>query len=147
MKKLLVILIVVIVVTFVLFASPETDPEADKSAIKQAALDYLEGWYEGNAERMERALHPDLAKKGVQVMPQTQRTFLNFASASTMVEYTRAGVGKNPDKKAKIKVEILDIFKNMASVKTTTPDFVDYLQIARCNSEWKIVNVLWETNR
>lgn len=36
---------------------------ADSAAIKQTALDYIEGWYEGNAERMERALHPDLAKR------------------------------------------------------------------------------------
>ena len=27
----------------------------DAELIKQTALDYIEGWYEGNAERMERA--------------------------------------------------------------------------------------------
>jgi hypothetical protein len=36
---------------------------ADASAIKQTALDYMEGWYEGNPKRMERALHPELAKR------------------------------------------------------------------------------------
>ncbi|HEX6315687.1 MAG TPA: nuclear transport factor 2 family protein, partial [Gemmatimonadaceae bacterium] len=36
---------------------------ADSAAIRAAALDYIEGWYEGNAERMERALHPELAKR------------------------------------------------------------------------------------
>ena len=35
--------------------------DADREAIKATALDYIEGWYEGNPERMERALHPDLA--------------------------------------------------------------------------------------
>ena len=35
---------------------------ADTAAIKATALDYVEGWFEGNAERMERALHPVLAK-------------------------------------------------------------------------------------
>jgi len=46
-------------------ASAQTTPttEADKAAIRQTALDYIEGWYEGNSERMERALHPDLAKR------------------------------------------------------------------------------------
>ncbi len=33
---------------------------SDREAITATALDYAEGWYEGNAERMERALHPDL---------------------------------------------------------------------------------------
>src|SRR5262249_46471729 len=34
-----------------------------RAAIKQTALDYIEGWYEGDAERMERAVHPELAKR------------------------------------------------------------------------------------
>ncbi len=27
------------------------------------ALDYIEGWYAGDAERMERSLHDDLVKR------------------------------------------------------------------------------------
>ena len=30
--------------------------DADGKAIRGAALDYIEGWYEGNADRMARAL-------------------------------------------------------------------------------------------
>lgn len=37
---------------------------SDEAKIRAAALDYIEGWYEGDAERMERALHPHLAKFG-----------------------------------------------------------------------------------
>jgi hypothetical protein len=29
----------------------------DTAAIKQTALDYIEGWYAGDAKRMENALH------------------------------------------------------------------------------------------
>ena len=49
---------------------------ADSSAIKQAALDYIEGWYEGNAERMERALHPEFAKRIVNTDPRNRRNSL-----------------------------------------------------------------------
>ena len=45
----------------------DAQTSADSAAIRQAALDYIEGWYEGNAERMERALHPDLAKRIINV--------------------------------------------------------------------------------
>lgn len=31
---------------------------ADSAAIRTAALDYIEGWYDGDAARMERSLHP-----------------------------------------------------------------------------------------
>lgn len=35
---------------------------ADSKAIKQTILDYAQGWYEGDATRMKRALNPKLAK-------------------------------------------------------------------------------------
>ena len=45
---------VFILTIFSLQAFAQTD--ADRDAIKRAALNYAEGWYEGNAERMERSL-------------------------------------------------------------------------------------------
>src|SRR5262245_51395748 len=42
---------------------PTVDRSADAAAIKQVALDYAEGWYDGDAERMQMALHPELAKR------------------------------------------------------------------------------------
>ncbi|MGP0055951.1 MAG: nuclear transport factor 2 family protein [Steroidobacteraceae bacterium] len=39
-----------------------TQTDADSAAIKETLLNYVEGWYEGNAARMKRALYPDLAK-------------------------------------------------------------------------------------
>ena len=35
----------------------------DPEAIRHCALDYIEGWYEGSADRMSRALSPYLAKR------------------------------------------------------------------------------------
>jgi hypothetical protein len=36
---------------------------ADDAGVVATALDYFEGWFEGDATRMERALHPELAKR------------------------------------------------------------------------------------
>ncbi len=36
---------------------------AEAQAIRQVALDYVEGWYEADVERMQRALHADLVKR------------------------------------------------------------------------------------
>lgn len=147
MKKIVLVVFLVVFLIALLFSLDEASIGEEKAAIRQAALDYIEGWYEGDAERMERALHPDLSKKGVQILPKTGRTVFSFASASMMVEYTKAGLGKNPEKKQKVEVAILDVFKNTASVKTVSPDFVDYIHLAKYNGEWKIVNVLWEMNK
>jgi len=116
----------------------------DTTAIKQAALDYAEGWFTGSAERMDKALHPDLIKRIVVVHPETGRSMLNQVTESIMVEATRAGAGsRNAPEELSVGVEILDIYGDMAAVKTIAPGFIDYLQLAKWNGEWVIVNVLW----
>ena len=125
-------------------AQTATSPEADKAAIKQAALDYIEGWYEGDAERMERALHPELAKRIVRTNPQGQSR-LDQMSAMSLVQGTRRAFGKQtPKEKQQKDVTILDVFENAACAKVVAADWVDYLQLARSNGRWVIVNVLWE---
>jgi hypothetical protein len=42
------------------------------------------------------------------------------------------------------RMSILDRFKIVAMVKGIVSGWVDYLQEAKFNGEWKIVNVLWE---
>ncbi|MBD0324941.1 MAG: nuclear transport factor 2 family protein [Pyrinomonadaceae bacterium] len=125
--------------------SASSAPPTDAAAIKQAALDYIEGWYEGNAERMERALHPELAKRIIETNPQTGRSRLSQMSAMTLVQGTRAGGGtKTPKEKQQKDVTILDVFERAASVKVVAGDWVDYLHMAKSNGRWVIVNVLWE---
>lgn len=43
----------------------------DTMAIQQTALDYAEGWYTADAERMQRALHAGLAKRTLRRNAQT----------------------------------------------------------------------------
>ncbi|MDX1740419.1 MAG: nuclear transport factor 2 family protein [Rhodothermales bacterium] len=116
---------------------------ADSTEIVATALDYIEGYYEGDAERMERALHPDLAKRIVRTDPERGRSHLGQMSALTLIQGTRSK-GTTPADKRQQDVTILDIFGNTASVKIVAADWIDYLHVAKWNGEWKIVNVLWE---
>ncbi len=120
--------------------------ETDKEAIKKTALDYIEGWYEGNSDRMERALHPDLAKRIVRVSSDNNKfNRLDQMSAMSLVQGTRRGGGKQtPKEKQQKDVTILDVLVNAASVKIVASDWIDYLHVARFNGRWVIVNVLWE---
>ena len=116
---------------------------ADSAAIRETALNYVEGWYTGDAARMERALHPDLAKRIVRQGPQGSR--LNSMTAAELVEGTRRGGGKEtPAAQQQKDVVILDVFQNAASVRATMSGWVDYMHMAKWNGEWRIVNVLWE---
>src|SRR5690242_4604096 len=68
---------------------------ADSAGIRQAAMDYIEGWYSGDAERMARALHPELAKRIVRTDPKSGRSNLGQMSAMTLLNGTRMGGGKH----------------------------------------------------
>ena len=141
MQRLLMLFFIVLF-TAVVHVHAQTKSDAD--LIKQAALDYIEGWYDGDAVRMERSLHPDLAKRIVRV-DQRGRYMLGQMSAMTLVQLTREGDGKStPKEKQQKDVTVLDIFGNAASAKVIASDWVDYLQLAKWRGRWLIVNVLWE---
>jgi hypothetical protein len=118
---------------------------ADSSAIRATALDYAEGWYEGNGERMARAVHPELVKRIVVSDTATSRSVIQNMGATALVNGARRGWGKEtPADRRQKDVTILDIFGNAASVKAEMADWIDYLQIAKVDGRWVIVNVLWE---
>jgi hypothetical protein len=122
----------------------QTASAADQAAIKQTALDYVEGWYEANPDRMERALHPDLAKRIVRTNAQGQSR-LDQMSAMSLVQGVKRGGGKDTPKEQQQKdVTILDVYGNTASVKAVMSGWIDYMHMAKYNGRWVIVNVLWE---
>lgn len=127
-----------------LTATPaQAQTSADSSAIVATSLDYIEGWYTGDAERMERALHPDLAKRIVFTDQETGQSKLGDMGADQLIAGAERGIGKNAPVK-RTDVTILDIYENIASVRIDAGEWVDYLQLARWNKQWVIINVLWE---
>ncbi len=124
--------------------SARSQNQADSAAIRQTALDYIQGWYTGDAARMEGALHPELAKRIVQ-SDSLGRFRLEQQSAMTLVQGTRNGYGKTtPQADRHDDVRILDIYRNAASVRIDASYWIDYLQVAKWRGRWVIVNVLWE---
>lgn len=116
---------------------------ADSAAIVETALNYIDGFYAGDGARMEKALHPDLAKRIVETADG--KSALRDMTADQLIQVTTAGGGKSlPAERKQSDVTVLDIFENAASVKVIAGDWIDYLHVVRWNGEWKIINVLWE---
>lgn len=141
------LVVLLAVVSFGLIAPMELPAQSSdtREAITRVALDYGEGWYEGDADRMARALHPELAKRMISTDPSTGRSRLSQMGAMTLVQYTRGGGGRNAAVESRdSEVTILDVFENAAVVRVDGPQWVDFLQMAKWNGEWVIVNVLWE---
>ena len=126
-------------------AIAQTASPDESAAIRKTALDYIVGWYSGDAARMERALHPELAKRMISTDPKTRRSQFNHMGAIALVQRTRDGGGKKtpPDRQLK-EITILDRYNNAAVVKIVASDWIDYLEIGKFNGDWKIINVLWE---
>jgi len=126
-------------------SSQDAPSPSDLEAIKQTALDYGQGWYEGDAERMERALHPDLAKRALMPDPRTGKGRIDHMSALSLVQATRKGMGTHtPADQRRTDVTILDVYGNAACVKLQMHDWIDYMQMSKTGGRWVIVNVLWE---
>ncbi len=116
---------------------------ADSAAIRALVLDYALGWYDGEPARMERALHPRLAKRSV-VRDAGGRAALAEMPPQRLIDEARSGVGRRvPADVRRVEVRILDVYGDIASVRGDMHGWVDYFQVARLDGEWKVVNVLW----
>ena len=113
---------------------------SDEDLIKQAVLDYFEGWFDGDAGRMERALHPGLAKRAL----EANGSSLDETTADWMIEATKQGVGRERDPgDRQIVVVVQDIHGNIANATVRSAVYREYLQLGRTSEGWKIVNALW----
>jgi hypothetical protein len=140
--------IILLMIFFAVFVSKGYGQSAKDSAdIRASVLNYVEGWYEGNGERMAKAVHPKLAKRiiGWSKDITKNENVLSEMNGDQLVDGTRKGFGTRTPKERQIKnITILSMYSNTASVKTEMADWYDFMHLGRWNGEWKIINVLWE---
>jgi Putative lumazine-binding len=115
----------------------------DHEALKNVAIDYLEGWFEGDAGRMERALHPELAKRSLKRTASGDE-LLETLTADQMIGWTADGIGKTRDVPDRaIDISVGHVHGDIATVTVTSAVYVEYIHVVRTKSGWKIANVLW----
>jgi hypothetical protein len=119
----------------------------DHAAIRTAVLDYVEGLYTTDTTRIYRSVHPDLAKRGY-YLPRNADAYQNEPmSFAELIEVTRTwnrNGAVNPETALK-DIVVFDVLDQTASAKLTAHWGIDYLQLARYDDRWMIVNVLWQT--
>ena len=116
-----------------------------RAAIEAVAYDYLDGQLEGDAQRVARALHPDLAKRAVAAAGPTAREVfpLRRMTADELITLTHQGELKTPREQWNRSVRVLDVTGTAAAVRVETPWFVDYFHMGRFGERWLIVNAMW----
>ncbi len=124
-------------------AVDETIDPADASAIRACLLDYFDGWFDGDSERVDRALHPALAKHAVGQDPDRSDD-LDLTTKAEMVAATRTGVGRARDVPDRaIEVDIVSVSGGIASVIVHSAVYVEYALLARTSGGWRITGTLW----
>jgi peroxiredoxin len=142
-----IVAIILIVIMAVPVNAQENPAErADSAAIRQAAFNYIDGYYSGDVARIEKAVHPDLNKATPRDILQTGRTALAYTTWSALVEFTRAKIGALDDTARHISVSILDITDGLAVARCESTGLIEYIQMYKGNGHWKIFNSIARPN-
>ena len=142
MKKILVLFLLVLALSF--SASAQTNE--DKEAVRQAVLDYIESVYDVNPAKVERSVHPDLAKRGF-FLKQGETSYTPHTMSFVQLVELARGYNKNGrvPKNAPKEVFIFEVSDQTASAKVTASWGIDYLHLAKYEGRWKIINILWQS--
>lgn len=118
--------------------------KAEYPAIEEKALEYMQAWYQGDSELMSKAIHPQMAKKVVFDTGHKNGAIAYLSARDLLTQTKRKRPESFDAQNLKKYITILDVYYNTATVKAESPNWVDYLHLAKISGEWKIVNILWE---
>ncbi len=121
--------------------------EADREAVTQAVLDYVEGIYEVEPDRIQQSVHPDLVKLGYwRTADQPYETSpMSFDQLVEIAETWNAD-GRVSAETATKEIVVFDVLDQTATARLTADWGVDHMQLAKYDGQWKIVHVLWQSH-
>lgn len=121
---------------------------ADTEAVRQAVLDYVEGIYEVEPERISRSVHPSLHKIGY-YRPRDASDYGEEVLTMTFEELVSLAETWNKEGRlpadAPKEVVVFDVQDKTAAAKLTAQWGTDYFHLANIDGAWKILNVLWQS--
>lgn len=110
----------------------------DTSAVRATVTNYIEGYFTGDAQRMEQTLHPHYLKHVIQTdIPMREKT-----GSELLKDVRKDGPPNLPAASRTEQVTVLDVARDMASAKLITPGWTDYLTLSKVHGEWKILSVV-----
>jgi hypothetical protein len=122
-----------------------TQAAQDREAVRLAALDYVEGIYGVQPERIQKSVHTSLVKRGFYKkdrsspyvdMPMTFEQLINLSKT-----WNKEGKRDTSIKK----VEVLDVLDQTAVAKVTASWGIDYMLLGKYDETWKITQILWQS--
>lgn len=127
-------------------AQPTAQQAGEREAVRRAALDYLEGFYEGDSSKIARSVRPEVRKAGYY-----RQGTAPYASEEMpfkdMIAYTNNFKKANRTTPATAPRDVLvtEVNDQTATAKVVAWWGIDYLQLAKYDGKWMIVNVMWQS--
>ena len=138
-----------IVVTLLLagVAPARAQQPDDRARVRRAAMDYIEGFYEGDSTKLVRSVSPEVRKNGYwRASPDSayRASHMPYTGFMRYAAGVRAGRG-GPPPNAPREVVLYDVQDQTASAKVTAWWGTDYLLMGKENGRWMITHVLWQS--
>lgn len=112
----------------------------DIESIRQAALDYLEGYVSGDALRHLGAYHPEAIKRRYSV----DGGVFGIVSLSPQTMADSAAI-QTPRQVGDFEIVIDGVYNDIASVRVYSQWWVDFLHIVKARGAWKLFHVTWHS--
>ena len=131
-----------------LSASPATaQSPSDREAVRQAALDYVEGIYTVDTSRIERSVSKNLTKRGFWREPNDAAYRPESVMTFDQLMKLTAAWNKDGKRDTSIKdVTVLDVLDQTASAKVVAMWGIDYMHLAKYDARWQIINIVWQAH-
>jgi hypothetical protein len=114
----------------------------DHAAIRQAMLDYIDGFYTGDSTLLVRSVSPEVIKYGYWKADSSGSFVGQRMSYRQIVHKPTRPPRERPG--APREATVLDAEAQVASGKVKAWWGIDYILLARENGRWMIRQVLWQ---
>lgn len=115
--------------------------QRDVDAIRVTASNYIEGWYTGDVARMRGSLHERAIKR--QLLPERPHAAEQVRELPVPELLARVARNGQAPRLGRRDVDVLEVDGNVALARVRADDWVDWLQLARVNGEWRVVYASW----
>jgi hypothetical protein len=126
--------------------TPSAQGAGDREAVRQAALDYVEGIYNVQPDRIRKSVHPSLVKRGF-YKKDAATPYAEMPMTFDQLVALAGNWNKDGKRDTSIKeVVVLDVLDQTASAKVTAMWGIDYMLLGKYEGSWKIVQILWQSH-
>ena len=121
--------------------------QAQEAGVEKACMNYIEGFYEGDSNKLKACLQPTLNKFGFWKEKDSgeykQVDYMSYEQALAYADDVKAKKKFAKSDAPKV-VEVLNMSNSIAAAKVQAWWGTDYMLLSKRGDKWMIEQVIWE---